>query len=480
MQGDLGTSYRTRHPVAVGPRRLLSRHAGTGALRHRHRADPGRAAGVQLDADVAGGRCAADHPLHRRVRADVPPRHPRPDRVLREARLGARQRPDRRAQSTDRTHRAADRGRAAARPLRRGRRRPASPDPARARHRDRPRRRDRAGTALQPAQRHRQRLRPNRTGQGPFRGPDPGRPRAAQLGRRRTVDDRSAGRADVLRRAGRRAGIRLARHRPVHRAEHPGRGLPGHRRRHPDAGRALRRHQHGRGSAAGHRRSPHQRLQEVRCHNSHSSWATRCSSSSTSNRAAPCLPRRSASRTCPVTPTGSSRAERLVAAARAANVPVVFFQEVHRPSGVDFGRELDGTEGMHCVEGSRAPNWNPRFGPISVAPPRVPHRQAPLLRFHRNRIRHRAARAEGVDADPHRRPHRRVRALHVRRRAPARLPRAGGRPTASAARRSTGTTPRSTRWSTCRPGPSAPPTKSSPPSTRSKPNHDPVLEGAAR
>ncbi len=45
------------------------------------------------------------------------------------------------------------------------------------------------------------------------------------------------------------------------------------------------------------------------------------------------------------------RAEQLVAAARKAGVPVVFFQEVHRPSGIDFGRELDGTEGVHCVEG---------------------------------------------------------------------------------------------------------------------------------
>jgi biuret amidohydrolase len=45
------------------------------------------------------------------------------------------------------------------------------------------------------------------------------------------------------------------------------------------------------------------------------------------------------------------RAEQLVAAARAAGVPVVFFQEVHRPSGIDFGRELDGAEGVHCVEG---------------------------------------------------------------------------------------------------------------------------------
>jgi nicotinamidase-related amidase len=46
-----------------------------------------------------------------------------------------------------------------------------------------------------------------------------------------------------------------------------------------------------------------------------------------------------------------ARAEQLVAAARSAGIPVVFFQEVHRPSGVDFGRELDGTEGVHCVEG---------------------------------------------------------------------------------------------------------------------------------
>src|SRR4051794_41586635 len=46
------------------------------------------------------------------------------------------------------------------------------------------------------------------------------------------------------------------------------------------------------------------------------------------------------------------RAERLVAAARDAGVPIVFFQEVHRPSGIDFGRELDGAEGRHCVDGA--------------------------------------------------------------------------------------------------------------------------------
>jgi nicotinamidase-related amidase len=40
----------------------------------------------------------------------------------------------------------------------------------------------------------------------------------------------------------------------------------------------------------------------------------------------------------------------LVEAARAARVPVVFIQEAHRRSGVDFGRELDGAEGVHCLE----------------------------------------------------------------------------------------------------------------------------------
>ncbi len=57
------------------------------------------------------------------------------------------------------------------------------------------------------------------------------------------------------------------------------------------------------------------------------------------------------------------RAQRLLAAARAANVPVVFFQEVHRPSGIDFGRELDGTEGVHCVDGRPGTALHPALLP---------------------------------------------------------------------------------------------------------------------
>lgn len=43
---------------------------------------------------------------------------------------------------------------------------------------------------------------------------------------------------------------------------------------------------------------------------------------------------------------------RLVAAARAHRAPVVFTQELHRPGLVDVGRELDGDEPEHCVEGT--------------------------------------------------------------------------------------------------------------------------------
>jgi nicotinamidase-related amidase len=42
---------------------------------------------------------------------------------------------------------------------------------------------------------------------------------------------------------------------------------------------------------------------------------------------------------------------RLIDRCREQDVPVVFIQEVHKPSLVDIGRELDGAEGPHCVEG---------------------------------------------------------------------------------------------------------------------------------
>jgi len=51
---------------------------------------------------------------------------------------------------------------------------------------------------------------------------------------------------------------------------------------------------------------------------------------------------------------GVVQARKLVTAARAAGVPVIFIQEVHRPDMVDFGRELDGAEDVHCIEGKRS------------------------------------------------------------------------------------------------------------------------------
>lgn len=36
---------------------------------------------------------------------------------------------------------------------------------------------------------------------------------------------------------------------------------------------------------------------------------------------------------------------------RERGVPVVFVQEVHQPTLVDIGREMDGAEGVHCLEG---------------------------------------------------------------------------------------------------------------------------------
>ena len=56
----------------------------------------------------------------------------------------------------------------------------------------------------------------------------------------------------------------------------------------------------------------------------------------------------------PIMPGGEERHERIreiVAASREAGVPVIFIQEVHKRTLVDFGRELDGSETVHGLEG---------------------------------------------------------------------------------------------------------------------------------
>lgn len=45
------------------------------------------------------------------------------------------------------------------------------------------------------------------------------------------------------------------------------------------------------------------------------------------------------------------RAPELIGEARKCGVPIVFFQEAHRRDLVDFGRELDGAEDVHLLEG---------------------------------------------------------------------------------------------------------------------------------
>lgn len=44
------------------------------------------------------------------------------------------------------------------------------------------------------------------------------------------------------------------------------------------------------------------------------------------------------------------RIKKLVDSCREAGIPPIFIKEVHRNSMIDFGRELDGTEKVHCLE----------------------------------------------------------------------------------------------------------------------------------
>ena len=52
----------------------------------------------------------------------------------------------------------------------------------------------------------------------------------------------------------------------------------------------------------------------------------------------------------------------LIEKARACDVPIIFFQEAHRRNLVDFGRELDGAEGVHLLEGDPGTAINPSLG----------------------------------------------------------------------------------------------------------------------
>lgn len=45
-------------------------------------------------------------------------------------------------------------------------------------------------------------------------------------------------------------------------------------------------------------------------------------------------------------------AKRVLDVFRAKKLPVIQIKEVHRPDMIDFGRELDGSEDVHCIESS--------------------------------------------------------------------------------------------------------------------------------
>lgn len=45
-----------------------------------------------------------------------------------------------------------------------------------------------------------------------------------------------------------------------------------------------------------------------------------------------------------------TRTRELINIAHDVGVPVIFVKEVHRPDHIDFGRELDGREDVHCIE----------------------------------------------------------------------------------------------------------------------------------
>ena len=48
--------------------------------------------------------------------------------------------------------------------------------------------------------------------------------------------------------------------------------------------------------------------------------------------------------------TRVARARLAIDRARETGIPIVFIQEIHRADLVDFGRELDGSEDIHCLD----------------------------------------------------------------------------------------------------------------------------------
>lgn len=72
-----------------------------------------------------------------------------------------------------------------------------------------------------------------------------------------------------------------------------------------------------------------------------------------------CIAEESCNSEIPIMPGATERmvkAAALVKEAREAGMPIIVLQEMHRKDHIDFGRELDGSEGVHCIEGSEGVN----------------------------------------------------------------------------------------------------------------------------
>lgn len=67
---------------------------------------------------------------------------------------------------------------------------------------------------------------------------------------------------------------------------------------------------------------------------------------------------------CTYTAEQVEKATAMVAACRRNDVPVVWIQEVHKPHLTDIGRELDGSEGPHCIEGDPHNEFADGLGPV--------------------------------------------------------------------------------------------------------------------
>jgi nicotinamidase-related amidase len=58
------------------------------------------------------------------------------------------------------------------------------------------------------------------------------------------------------------------------------------------------------------------------------------------------------------------KAVEVLRASRSLRLPVIHFKEVHRKEMVDFGRELDGAEPVHCLETWPGTDYHPDTYPI--------------------------------------------------------------------------------------------------------------------